>query len=270
MDSNDSPNFDLPAPNVFLIAEDDLSWTVRCELDQIVELFRNPAGWMEALSRAAGQVLTLTKHFTVEMKSPGARVAATGGDTTVVVMGISGTGYLSIQPSALASDTGFKMYPEWERYWQEWEDDKITPMQVTILTEDGLCYGHLELTKQDDRERGDRLACFMITASSDVERFNRLMGKRPPTEDDVNVVPSEGPDAASIKTARKGFEPIGPATLSAMTFLLVTEQAGRTSTCCLPSGEWVVDNASMFPNGTTVKDYRLYAPDPDPDPRSEP
>ncbi|RYG39321.1 hypothetical protein EON81_01445 [bacterium] len=246
-----------------MIAEDDLSWTLRCDLNQVVELFRDPAGWMDELSRAAKQTLTLTKHFTVEMKSPGVykSTAPESGEGTVVVMGISGTGYLCILPSALSSDMGMENRPQWQRYWEEWEDDKLTPMQVTVLTEDGLCYGHLQLTKQDDPERGDRTACFMLTASSDLDRFNRLMAKRPPTPEDVNVVPADDAMASQIKEARKGFEPVTAEQLAAMTFLLVTEQEALTSMCCLPNGQWVQDNASMFPNGTTIKDYRHYIPE---------
>jgi len=159
--------------------------------DNLKALFRDPVGWVRALSEQAGEkegerLIVLDDHFLITFKAP--KPAGEGEELHVLVEGISGSGLLVIRPKFPVGQQDFRGLLLSNRGHgfadglgisglQENLLNKpdVTPVEITVSEEFGLVFAHYEVTSDDDSEEAaaEKIAdhVFLLSANDGISKL---------------------------------------------------------------------------------------------------
>jgi len=282
-----NPTFDKL--NVFDLADDDRLWTARCTLDTIADLFEDPLEWMKFLTREAqakglikadeelktADVLTIKmvpvqesaseqmsallsnrddysmRQFLSAQEGVGTEeaLANAAAQPHGIVMGLNGTGYISIEPSIHVATAAFAGDPAWDGYWDTWINQ--SPVILTVLPEDGIAMLHLDLTKENDVDKGKRIAAFMVGGSRSTDKLNAFL-EAAKGRWELRTPPG----AAELDKESLAFQPFDSQSLSRMTFLYISEPNDKKEACEVLHGTYLPGPPPVIiPLGSTAKDY---------------
>lgn len=272
------------------LAADDLVFSVQCDYPDIVQFFRNPTQWMADLTQRAGEdgklpagftgSIHLTQDYCVQVRpvtepeavqienmvrpyeglSFAERQAAAGAaweslkgfaaEPTFTVYGISGTGYVTLDVDAVTI-ANLLITEDWDKYWSNWQSQIRAEGALVLISSTRAAYFHAELTEDDDPERGEKLAIYLMCASRSAFHMNQLL-QTPPAKCVRDGVP--------LLTNIPVFVQATPSVMAKTTFSFIENAQASVRACEVKSGEYVPPEGVIVPASAAAKIYQATSP----------
>lgn len=243
--------------DIFDLAPDDLIWSVGCTYADFVAFLNDPIKWLAAVTQEAHRQhvldpatsLVLADHYSVQVRPTFPAEADTVSHdlagflglslqdrlnkltaveradlekdrdaSTFLIYGISGTGYVSVEPGLDTVIAQFILNPDWDGFWSAWKSNLSTTGATVVLPATRYAYTHIDITEDGDAKRAEKIAAFLVGASRSTWHLNDLLAVKPkayrfpkgtPANDPLMMTPPPYASVTSASLSTVAFNYIG-------------------------------------------------------------